>query len=328
MMNFIRRLWLVFTALAVFLVQGCVEMEELRTANRRQAITVRKQMEELESLRAELKTPPKFQNIFKGQKWAVVIGISEYEFSGKQGLRTLRFADDDAKAFAESLIKLGWSNSHIKLLINEKATKRQIEIAIESWLSKAGPDDHIVLFWAGHGFPDLENPAKVYFACYDTNIFIPVTGYRMDRVRDALEEIKPKNVIMFADTCHAGKLITRDNSDISIVPQINKMIKEKKIPKGWVFMVGADTDRQAIEHTSWKNGAFTHSLIKGLLGEADGFQSSGIKDGVVTMGELKDFLLIYMPEETQQVLGIAKRPIITTNIGDPDIWQLTLHSSN
>ena len=55
-------------------------------------------------------------------------------------------------------------------------------------------------------------------------------------------------------------------------------------------MVGADTDRQAIEHTSWSNGAFTHILLKGLKGEADGYQSAGVKDGVVTMGELKEYM--------------------------------------
>jgi hypothetical protein len=30
----------------------------------------------------------------------------------------------------------------------------------------------------------------------------------MDEVREALEEIGSKNVILLADTCHAGKLIT------------------------------------------------------------------------------------------------------------------------
>lgn len=86
----------------------------------------------------------------------------------------------------------------------------------------------------------------------------------MDQVRRALEEKQAKNVILLADTCHAGKLITRGKGErgISILPSI----QQKNVPKGWVFMIGADTDRQAIEHTSWKNGAFTHSLIKGLNG--------------------------------------------------------------
>jgi hypothetical protein len=257
--------------------------------------------------------------------WAVVIGISKYKYSGQGGLNNLIFADDDAKVFARTLYNLGWNESHIRLLVNEEATKRNIEIALESWLTKAGSNDQVILFWAGHGYPDPENPERVYFACHDTDISIPATGYRMDKVRTALDEIKSKNVVILADTCHAGKLITRGERGISIVPQIDKMAREQKVPKGWVFMVGADTDRQAIEHTSWTNGAFTHSLIKGLTGAADGFQSAGVKDGVVTMGELKDYMNISMPDETQRVLGVAKRPVITTSTGDPDIWNLTLH---
>jgi len=258
--------------------------------------------------------------------WAVVIGISKYKYSSQNGLKNLIFADDDAKAFAHTLQNLGWSDSHVKILINEEATQRNILIALESWLTKAGPNDQIVLFWAGHGFPDPEDPEKVYFACYDTDIKIPATGYRMDRVRSILEERNTKNVIVLADTCHAGKLITRGDRGISIVPNIEKMRREQNIPKGWIFMVGADTDRQAIEHTSWTNGAFTHSLLKGLSGEADGFQSSGTVDGVVTLGELRSYMNTAMPNETQKVLGVAKRPVITTSTGDPDIWNLTLQA--
>jgi len=260
----------------------------------------------------------------KANYWAVIIGITKYKYSDQNGLTNLIFADDDAKAFTRALRNLDWSESNIKLLINEEATQRNILIALESWLTKAGPNDQIVLFWAGHGFPDPEDPEKVYFACYDTDISIPATGYRMDRVRAALEERKCKNVVLFADTCHAGKLITRGERGISVIPHIEKMRDEQKFPKGWIFMVGADTDRQAIEHSSWTNGAFTHCLINGLSGKADGYESVGPKDGIVTMRELRSYLNTAMPEETQRVLGVAKRPLITTSTGDPEIWNLTL----
>ena len=258
------------------------------------------------------------------KNWAIIVGISKYKYSGKNGLTNLMFADDDAKAFAHVLRNLGWNENHIKLLLNEEATQRNILIALESWLTKAGPNDQIVLFWAGHGFPDPEDHEKVYFACYDTDISVPATGYRMDRVRAALEERKSQNVILFADTCHAGKLITRGDRGLSIVPRIDKMRREKNVPKGWIFMVGADTDRKAIEHSSWVNGAFTHCLVKALLGEADGYESVGVKDGIVTMGELRAYLNSAMSEQTQRILGVAKKPVIATSTGDPDIWNLTL----
>ena len=135
--------------------------------------------------------------------------------------------------------------------------------------------------------------------------------------------------MLLADTCHAGKLITRDNSrSISIVSKLDEMEEKDRVPEGWIFMVGAETDRQAIEHSSWSHGVFTHSLLKGLRREAGGFESAGVKDGIVTMGELKAYMNSFMSETTQEVLGVAKRPVTTTSTGDPDIWDLTLQNEN
>ncbi len=54
MKKHIGRIGLVFLALSLFIVQGCAELEELRLANKRQAITIRDQMSELDKLRVEL----------------------------------------------------------------------------------------------------------------------------------------------------------------------------------------------------------------------------------------------------------------------------------
>jgi len=84
-------------------------------------------------------------------------------------------------------------------------------------------------------------------------------------------------------------------------------------------MVSAESDRKAVEHSRWSNGAFTHWLIKGLLGGAD-----ANRDGKVTMLELKAHMSSTMPEETLRVLGAPKDPLILTNSSDEDIWNLTL----
>jgi chemotaxis protein MotB len=59
------RFGLVFLALAVLLVQGCAELGDLRTANRRQAITVRDQMSEIDKLRAELDAANKVNRVYE-----------------------------------------------------------------------------------------------------------------------------------------------------------------------------------------------------------------------------------------------------------------------
>lgn len=89
-------------------------------------------------------------------------------------------------------------------------------------------------------------------------------------------------------------------------------------------MVGAETDRYALESSSWSNGAFTHCLIEGIQGKADGFESMGPKDGIVTMRELQGYLNAVMPEKTQKAIGVARRPLITTTTGDSSIWDLSL----
>ncbi len=65
-------------------------------------------------------------------------------------------------------------------------------------------------------------------------------------------------------------------------------------------------------------------MLGSICFATDGFQSSGSLDGVVTMAELKAYMNTAMPDETQKVLGVAKRPVITTSTGDPGIWDLSL----
>ena len=253
-------------------------------------------------------------------RYAVIVGVSSYEDSGRSGLTDLAYADDDARAFRKTLVAQGWDNDHIRCLIDQDATKEKIEDALASWLTKAGKDDLVVLFWSGHGYPDPADTRRVYFACYDTDIAKPHSGWRMDLVMDRIEELKSRNVLVIADTCHAGNLIVRgDDKGIAVRPYVEELRDKDRVPPGWIYMVSAEADRKAVEHSSWSNGAFTHCLILGLSGKAD-----ADLDGRVTMLELKAYMSSAMPEETLRVLKAAKHPVILTNSSDSSIWNLTL----
>jgi len=67
-MNKIRwRFGIVFLALSVFFVQGCAELNELRIANRRQAITIRDQMSELDKLKTEIGSANKVNRAYEAR---------------------------------------------------------------------------------------------------------------------------------------------------------------------------------------------------------------------------------------------------------------------
>ena len=186
----------------------------------------------------------------------------------------------------------------------------------------------VVLFWSAHGWPDPEDSEKAYFACHDSKPSDPSSGWRMDRVRQSLEERGARNVVVIADTCHAGKVIRAgDKKAIAVRPALEAMDRNQQIPKGWVFIASADPDRKAYEDLAWSNGALTHVLLEGLRdATADGYKSSGAEDGIVTLRELKEYIKDRMSEESLNILGSRLDPLFFTTSGDPQIWDLTFQA--
>jgi len=88
-------------------------------------------------------------------KWAVIIGIADYQGTDSD----LWHPDEDAKDMYSELIRQqGYRKASVKLLTNSKATASTISSAI-SWLvanEKAG--DEVVFFFSGQGYraPDSE----------------------------------------------------------------------------------------------------------------------------------------------------------------------------
>src|SRR5690606_27266621 len=77
--------------------------------------------------------------------WAVIVGVSSYNH-----MPTLRYTDDDAYrmfAFLKSPEGGALTDEQIKVLIDEEATKQNIENTMREVYSKAGPNDLIMLYF-------------------------------------------------------------------------------------------------------------------------------------------------------------------------------------
>jgi len=87
-------------------------------------------------------------------KWAVVVGIADYEGSEYD----LWHADEDAKEMASALINnYGFDNGNIKLLLNRKATCGAIISAIDWLIQNEDAESTVVFFFSGHGFRVADN---------------------------------------------------------------------------------------------------------------------------------------------------------------------------
>ena len=255
--------------------------------------------------------------------WALVIGVSRYLYP-RSGLSPLAFADKDAVAVADSFYNhLNWPRSRIRLLINESVRSNLVMAELQKIIKRMGERDMLTIYWSGHGF---ERNGDTFLACYDTMTDKTETAISMTKLRTFLEQNKVKNLLFIADTCHAGSIVTGSRG-LNVVAYQNTIapIKRPSGGSGWIYMLAAEADRQAVEDKQWGHGAFTCFLLKGLAGEADGYEGSGKCDKIITPAELRAYLRTKVPFETQKALGTAIHPLIQTNNADSRIWDINIY---
>lgn len=88
-----------------------------------------------------------------GQRWAVIVGITDYiHFEDAEG-GDLPGAERDARAMRDVLVgRYGFAEENVHMLLNREATRAAIESELTEWLpSVARPGDQVVFYFAGHG---------------------------------------------------------------------------------------------------------------------------------------------------------------------------------
>jgi hypothetical protein len=229
-----------------------------------------------------------------GEKWAVVIGISDYRADGLN----LRYADRDAEAIRDFLIeKGGFRPERVRFLSNQRATHEGVRTALFSFLAATQPEDMVLIFLAGHGVQDPVNPDNYFFLAHDsepTNLggtAIPM--WDLGNVMDYT--IRAQRILIFADTCHSGAALDRGGAkDGKNLNFFNKYLEVLARKKGRLVLTASQAHENSLETTKLGHGVFTHSILAGLAGAAD----DNPADGVVTAGELVDYVKAQVPEET------------------------------
>lgn len=130
--------------------------------------------------------------------WAVMIGITEYQYIDS----TLSGADN-AKALCDTLAPI-WGRDHIKVLVNEEATKANIQAAICDWLEPLEDENDVVfLFFSGHG-----SYAYGHSICpYDTLPGSGASHIRDHELNSWLNNLESQAVIVILDSCLSGGFI-------------------------------------------------------------------------------------------------------------------------
>jgi uncharacterized caspase-like protein len=221
------------------------------------------------------------------EKFAVVVGISRYA-NASSGFSNLKYADQDAQSVRDFLLSPdggSFPKENVRVLLNEEATAQNVRSAFFTFLTRAQPEDQVVIYIAGHGAPDPNDPRNLYLLTYDTKLDdMGGTAFPMYQMQDVFNRVlKAKRVVTFADTCHSyGFSGARDPKKKSN-NLFNQYVARYANEADRAVITASDISQLSEESDQWGggHGVFTFYLLKGLHGEAD-----LNKDGTVTAGEL------------------------------------------
>lgn len=215
-----------------------------------------------------------------GSRYAIIVGVSEYE----DEISPLPNARNDAIRLRSILQeKAGFSPDRVYLLTNgvddatdgrnDLPTRANILQKVQYVCSAIGPDDLVLLYFAGHGAEISKTP---YLLASDTKMdVLHHTAVNVNDINKMLEGSKPKCVLRIFDACRAPFAEGRSTLG-RMTPGFEEAVL--KCASGWASFSACASGEVAHDYGEVRQGVFTFYLCEGLAGKA---------------GAIKGTLLIY-----------------------------------
>jgi uncharacterized caspase-like protein len=234
----------------------------------------------------EVKLPP-----FVREKWALVVGVGQFQYPG---VNPLKYTAKDARDFAALLTNPDYGRfkkANVTLLVDAEATTTRIKSEIEQLSEVARPEDLVVVYISTHGSPrDMAALDVNYIVTYDTNPKrLYATSLPMVEVtRDAKKMIPAERMVIILDTCFSGAaampgafleagmtLASNSASDgsrdlsggsrkISFSSVSRDLIAGSGGGAGHVTISASQPAERSWESGELQNGVFTYYLIEAL----------------------------------------------------------------
>ncbi|MBR6435824.1 MAG: caspase family protein, partial [Thermoguttaceae bacterium] len=240
----------------------------------------------------------------EARKLALLVGVDEYV-----NVPSLKCCVNDMKALREALMKIGFEEDDIQMLVTGGAykdlpTKKNIERRISTILLKAQKEDMVFIALSGHGAQDGKN---VYFCPPDVEIEdLKGTCVSINNVMDILANTcKAKFKWMVIDACRNDP--TRGAKGIGgkglqVIPTP---------PAGIALFQSCAEGEESWEDRDSGNGYFTKNFAAALSGEADANH-----DGKLTLMEVFTWTTAHTKEQVKNNQNKSQRPYFSGSFSD------------
>jgi hypothetical protein len=244
----------------------------------------------------------------KHDQWAVVVGVGRYE---NPGIPRLKYAVPDAEAFHATLLAAGFKKDNAILLTDRsdrKPTLKNIKWALGTFLSRAArKDDTVVIFFAGHGAPEIDprgierdGLAKYLIPTDADPDDLFSTALPMDDLQTIFARLESERVVAFIDACYSGAAGGRTfAAKKTRATSVDDLFLERLArAKGRAIMTASRPAEVSMELPELGHGVFSYFLLQGLKGAAD-----ANRDGIVTLDELYAYVEQQVTRKSRSVGG-------------------------
>ena len=214
---------------------------------------------------------------------ALVIGIEEYRYAPAAS-----FAENDAGMIRKYLVeRLGFDPQRVLFRVGTEATRGEFERALsaDGWLARrTTPASDVVVYFAGHGGCDWESGPVLLPQDIDPEY--PAMGLPLDQLYKRVSALGGRSATIVLDTSFSWK--SRDGEALLTESQATACSPGgSDLPDGLgVYLAAAGGQINGVLAES-RHGRFTYQFLMGLAAEAE---ADGNRDGVVTLGEMDEYL--------------------------------------
>ena len=243
-------------------------------------------------------------------RYALVIGNEDYS-SKQTNLSTeqdVAFARNDANSFKNYLISsLGFENEHVTILNDATSGEMNKEIEILVRLAKLDSKSEIVLYYAGHGFPD-ENKHPYLIPVDVSTINLSSGGISLKQLNSKLASSNAAKITVFLDACFSG-----GGRDLGLLAARGMKInpKEETFTGNMVVFASSSGEERSLPYKEKQHGFFTYFLLKKLQETK----------GNATYGELSEYIKKEVSRSSLLKKSLQQTPNTNISPNVQDKWK-------
>lgn len=214
-------------------------------------------------------------------RWAVLVGVNDYD---DPTYPRLSVCANDAKAVSDLLVSADFDPARVRLLTDSSTDvpgRVCILQSLKTIASATEPDDLLVFYFSGHG--DEDN-GEYYLVPRDASrSVLGDSAVSIARVKEIVQEAPSRAKVIILDACHSGAQI--GGKDATRMPEafIRRVFEEAE---GIAILASCKQGELSWEWPEKQRSVFTHFLLEGLEGQADGDGK-----GFVTMQDVNRFVV-------------------------------------